>query len=44
MDSTHASHTFTDFTLQSGEVLPEVTIGYVTRGPPSTRRAQRGTW
>lgn len=32
MDSTHDSFTFTDFTLQSGEVLPEVTIAYVTRG------------
>ena len=32
MDSTHASFTFKDFTLQSGEVLPAVTIGYVTRG------------
>lgn len=32
MDRTHASYTFTDFGLQSGEVLPEVTIAYVTRG------------
>jgi homoserine O-acetyltransferase len=32
MDSTHANYTFRDFTLQSGEVLPEVTIAYVTRG------------
>ena len=29
---THASVTFPDFHLTSGEVLPEVTIAYVTRG------------
>jgi homoserine O-acetyltransferase len=31
-DIIHASFTFADFRLQSGEVLPEVTIAYATRG------------
>src|SRR4051794_13489731 len=31
-DITHASFTFSDFRLQNGEVLPEVTIAYATRG------------
>ncbi|MGE0223853.1 MAG: alpha/beta fold hydrolase [Acetobacteraceae bacterium] len=31
-DATRATHTFRDFRLASGEVLPEVTIAYVTRG------------
>ena len=31
-DITHDSFTFRDFRLASGEVLPEVTIAYVTRG------------
>lgn len=29
---THANFTFSDFRLQGGEVLPEVTIAYATRG------------
>ena len=33
MSETHAtSFTFADFRLQNGEVLPEVTIAYCTRG------------
>ena len=28
----HGSFTFADFRLQNGEVLPEVTIAYCTRG------------
>jgi homoserine O-acetyltransferase/O-succinyltransferase len=31
-DITHASYSFKDFRLTSGEVLPEVTIAYATRG------------
>jgi homoserine O-acetyltransferase len=31
-DITHASFTFADFLLASGEVLPEVTLAYATRG------------
>jgi homoserine O-acetyltransferase len=31
-DITHASFTFADFRLASGEVLPEVTLAYATRG------------
>jgi len=31
-DATRALFTFTDFRLVSGEVLPEVTLAYVTRG------------
>lgn len=31
-DITHASFTFTDFRLTSGEVLPQVTLAYATRG------------
>jgi homoserine O-acetyltransferase len=33
-DITHASFTFADFRLQSGDILPEVTIAYATRGRP----------
>jgi homoserine O-acetyltransferase len=31
-DTAHASFSFTDFRLQSGDVMPEVTIAYCTRG------------
>ncbi len=31
-EMTHDSFTFSDFHLQSGDVLPEVTLAYVTRG------------
>jgi len=31
-DATHASFTIQDFRLTSGEILPEATIAYVTRG------------
>ena len=31
-ETRHASFTFADFRLQSGEVMPEVTIAYCTRG------------
>ncbi len=31
-DLIHADHTFHDFRLESGEILPEVTLAYVTRG------------
>ena len=31
-DTTHASFSFADFPLQGGEVLPEVTLAYCTRG------------
>jgi len=31
-DTTHGRFSFTDFRLHSGDVLPEVTIAYVTRG------------
>ena len=31
-DITHDSFTFSDFRLESGDVLPEVTLAYVTRG------------
>jgi homoserine O-acetyltransferase len=31
-ETVHASFTFADFRLESGEVLPEVTIAYCTRG------------
>ena len=31
-ETRHASFTFADFRLQSGDVLPEVTIAYCTRG------------
>jgi len=31
-DITHASYSFKDFRLTSGEVLPEVTIAYASRG------------
>jgi len=34
-DAVQASFTFRDFTLESGETLPEVTLAYVTRGRPS---------
>ena len=31
-ETQHASFTFSDFRLQNGEVLPEVTIAYCTCG------------
>ena len=31
-DTQHGSFTFSDFRLQSGEVLPQVSIAYCTRG------------
>ena len=31
-ETVHASFTFADFRLESGEVLPEATIAYCTRG------------
>src|SRR5947209_5980642 len=37
-DTRHGSFTFADFRLQNGDVLPEVTIAYATRG----RLAQDG--
>ena len=40
-DLIHANHTFHDFRLTSGAILPEVTIAYVTRGrlEPNGRNA-----
>ena len=34
-DASHATFTFSDFRLESGESLPEVTLAYVTRGRPA---------
>ena len=34
-DAKHAKFTFSDFRLESGETLGEVTLAYVTRGRPS---------
>src|SRR5215471_14966198 len=31
-ETVHGSSSFTDFRLQSGEVMPEITIAYCTRG------------
>jgi homoserine O-acetyltransferase len=44
-DITHASLTFPDFRLQSGEMLPQVTIAYATRGTlaPDRRNAVLAT-